>query len=55
MPPNWTSKYPDFASEVLSYIAGGKNPHDDGVDVLASIYNKVMNKESISWASADMF
>lgn len=41
MPPNWVSKYPEFAGEVLSYIAGGKNPHDDGVDVLASIYSTV--------------
>lgn len=40
MPPNWTSKYPEFASEVLSYVAGGKNPHDDGVDVLASIFER---------------
>jgi predicted phage terminase large subunit-like protein len=41
MPPNWTNKFPQFASEVLSYVAGGKNAHDDGVDVLASIYERV--------------
>ena len=42
MPPNWTAKYPDFASEVLSYVAGGKNTHDDGCFVagtkVATIY-----------------
>lgn len=40
MPPNWTSKYPEFAAEVLSYVAGGKNTHDDGVDSLASLYER---------------
>ena len=41
MPPNWLSKHAEFASEVLGYVAGGKNAHDDGVDVLASIYERV--------------
>lgn len=53
MPPNWTSKYPEFAGEVLGYIAGGKNAHDDGVDVLATIYERAANPNVISWASAD--
>lgn len=52
MPPNWTNKYPEFASEVLSYIAGGKNSHDDGVDVLATIYERAANAMSVQWASA---
>jgi len=43
MPPNWMSKYPEFAKEVLGYIAGGKNDHDDGVDVLATIYERSAN------------
>lgn len=43
MPPNWTSKYPEFAAEVLGYVAGGKNEHDDGVDVLATLYERVAN------------
>jgi predicted phage terminase large subunit-like protein len=43
MPPNWTSKYPEFAAEVLGYVAGGKNIHDDGVDVLATIYERAAN------------
>lgn len=47
MPPNWTSKYPEFASEVLGYVAGGKNEHDDGVDVLATIYERSTNKKEV--------
>lgn len=53
MPPNWTNKYPEFASEVLSYVANGKNVHDDGVDVLASLYERVANPTEIKWATAD--
>ena len=49
MPPNWTSKYPEFAGEVLSYIAGGKNAHDDGVDVLATIYERAANLQKIEY------
>lgn len=47
MPPNWTSKYPEFASEVLGYIAGGKNSFDDGVDVLATIYSRAANTQKV--------
>lgn len=43
MPPNWTKKFPEFASEVLGYVAGAKNEHDDGVDVLATIYERAAN------------
>lgn len=53
MPPNWTSKFPEFAGEVLGYIAGGKNPHDDGVDVLATIYERAANPQATKWATAD--
>ena len=49
MPPNWTSKYPEFAGEVLGYIAGGKNAHDDGVDVLATIYERVANIKPVEY------
>lgn len=52
MPPNWTSKYPEFAGEVLSYVAGGKNAHDDGVDVLATIYERTANDAQIKWLNA---
>lgn len=50
MPPNWTSKYSAFAGEVLGYVAGGKNVHDDGVDVLAAIYERVANTQKIDWS-----
>lgn len=49
MPPNWQSKFPDFAAEVLSYVAGGKNPHDDGVDVLATIYERSANLMQVEY------
>lgn len=49
MPPNWTSKYPDFAAEVLGYVAGGKNIHDDGVDTLATIYERAANTRPIEY------
>lgn len=49
MPPNWMSKYSDFAAEVLGYVAGGKNLHDDGVDVLATIYERAANVLPIEW------
>lgn len=49
MPPNWTSKYPQFAAEVLGYVAGGKNPHDDGVDVLATIYERAANTKPVEY------
>lgn len=50
MPPNWTSKYPEFAAEVLGYVAGAKNEHDDGVDVLATIYERVANTMSVDYS-----
>lgn len=49
MPPNWMSKHPEFASEVLGYVAGGKNTHDDGVDVLATIYERC-TKPKVQWS-----
>lgn len=49
MPPNWTSKYPEFAAEVLGYVAGGKNLHDDGVDNLATIYERAANVQPIEY------
>lgn len=50
MPPNWMSKYPEFASEVLGYVAGGKNAFDDGCDVLATIYERVANTQQVVYA-----
>lgn len=44
MPFNWKNKYPEFYKEVMGYQRKGKNKHDDGVDVLASIYETVTGK-----------
>lgn len=44
MPYNWKNKYPEFYAEVMNYQRKGKNKHDDGVDVLASIYESVTGK-----------
>lgn len=38
MPPNWRQKYPDAYKEITGYMRGGRNQHDDTLDVLASLY-----------------
>lgn len=48
MPHNWKNKFPAFTGEVLSYQRKGKNAHDDGVDVLASIYEQITGKLEIT-------
>lgn len=45
LPFNWIRQYPDFAKQVLAYQKKGKNAHDDAVDVLAAIYEKVANTQ----------
>jgi len=52
MPPNWTSKYPQAAEQILTYVAGGKNQPDDAPDVLATIYERVANVSPIVYASS---
>lgn len=51
MPPNWTSKYKEAAEQILTYVAGGNNKHDDAPDVLASIYDRVANFQKTPWSS----
>ena len=41
MPVSWKVKWPDFAESVLSYQKEGKNAHDDSVDALAGICDKL--------------
>jgi len=48
-PPNWTMKYQGAAEQILTYVAGGKNAHDDAPDVLASIYERVANMKTITY------
>lgn len=50
MPKNWISKHPAFAKQLLSYQRKGKNPHDDAPDVLAGIYEKVANTQTVDYS-----
>ena len=45
MPANWTNRWPDLASQILSYVDGGKNPHDDALDAMAGIYEQETKQE----------
>jgi len=49
LPNNWIKKYPDFAKQILSYQKKGKNAHDDAVDVLAGIYERVANTQKVEY------
>lgn len=44
MPPKWKIRYPEFYKAIKNYQAKGKNAHDDGPDVLASIYERITGK-----------
>ena len=44
MPPGWKARWPEFHKQIMSYQRKGKNAHDDAVDVLAAIYEKVTDK-----------
>lgn len=48
MPPNWISKYPQFAKQLLGYQRKGKNDHDDAPDVLAGIYEQCTVPQSMA-------
>lgn len=50
-PPNWQMKYPEAAEQILSYVAGGRNAHDDAPDVLATIYERVANFDKVQWSA----
>jgi len=45
MPVGWKHKYPEFYENVVNYQKKGKNKHDDGPDVLASIYERMTNDD----------
>ena len=45
MPTGWTNRWPDLASQILSYVDGGKNPHDDALDAMAGIYEQETKQE----------
>ena len=46
-PLGWKQKHREFSRQVLSYNRKGKNPHDDALDVLASIYERVCGKMEV--------
>ena len=46
MPPNWRQKYPEAYRHITTYMRGGRNQHDDEVDVLASIYEDNSYREA---------
>lgn len=46
-PIGWKQKHREFSRQVLSYNRKGKNPHDDALDVLASIYEQVYGKMEV--------
>ena len=54
MPPNWSTRCPEFYKQVMSYQRKGKNAHDDALDVLASIYEFVCGDDRRpTWASSN--
>ena len=54
MPPNWSTRCPEFYKQVMSYHRKGKNAHDDALDVLASIYEFVCGDDRRpTWASSN--
>lgn len=46
MPPNWRQKHPEAYRHITTYMRGGRNQHDDEVDVLASIYEDNQLREA---------
>lgn len=48
MPPHWRQKYPEAYRRITTYMRGGRNQHDDEVDVLASLYeDNVANQAQV--------
>ena len=55
MPKGWKSLYPEMAAQILSYVKGGKNKHDDAIDVLVAIAESC-NSEQVEYLDAsDLF
>lgn len=51
-PAGWKSRWPEMASQALSYVRGAKNKHDDVVDVLASIYEDETSHKPVVYGKA---
>lgn len=50
-PFNWSKRWSDFYKHITRYQKKGKNAHDDGADVLAGIYDKVVGERQASFGS----
>lgn len=50
-PFNWGKRWSDFYKHITRYQKKGKNAHDDGADVLAGIYDKVVGERQASFGS----
>ena len=55
MPPNWRQKYPEAYRHITTYMRGGRNQHDDEVDVLASIYEDNSLREAKVQSIEDIY
>lgn len=55
MPPNWRQKYPEAYRHITTYMRGGRNQHDDEVDVLASIYEDNALREAKIQSMDDLY
>lgn len=42
MPRNWKNQHREFHKQLMAYQKKGRNKHDDGPDVLAAIYERVV-------------
>lgn len=51
MPKGWKSLYPEMATQILSYVKGGKNKHDDAIDVLVAIAESC-NSDQVEYLDA---
>lgn len=50
-PFNWGKRWSEFYKHITRYQKRGKNAHDDGADVLAGIYDKVVGERQASFGS----
>lgn len=48
-PENWNRIYPQFYKDVTNYQRLGKNKHDDAVDVLTAIYERLDINKNTGW------
>jgi len=46
-PVNWRDRWSEFYTAVISYQKEGKNKHDDAVDSLSGLYDKIEEAEAI--------